>query len=280
MKVPHLRNQYQKIGMFGIANPGTFDGPFTSTGNQIRGFGFLHDGSVDTNARFHSAKLFSVSAAEQIDLEAFMMVFESDLAPVVGQQVTLTSANPAAWRGRASASSRARPRRASPRSCSAAPSRSAISSPRWSRAASSAATSSTPAVALPARRRRRRHLRHRAAQQGADRRQPRHLHVHPARLRPAHGAGPRRGPPARRRRDQHRRVPRSPAHRQQSGAGGHGRRRLQRRRGGRGGYNPNDPFSNPDFFSPPVPSLGPLGLGAVAGVIGLLSAALRRTPPA
>ena len=56
MKVPHLRNQYQKVGMFGIANPGTFgDGPFTNQGNQIRGFGFLHDGSVDTLARFHSA---------------------------------------------------------------------------------------------------------------------------------------------------------------------------------------------------------------------------------
>jgi len=94
MKVPHLRNQYQKVGMFGVANPGTFDGPFTSQGNQIRGFGFLHDGSVDTLFRFHSATAFSVTPTEQTELEAFMMVFESDLAPVVGQQVTLTSANP------------------------------------------------------------------------------------------------------------------------------------------------------------------------------------------
>ncbi len=93
MKVPHLRNQYQKVGMFGIPNPGTFDGPFTSQGNQIRGFGFLHDGSVDTLFRFHSANVFSINAAQQVDLEAFMMVFESDLAPVVGQQVTFTSAN-------------------------------------------------------------------------------------------------------------------------------------------------------------------------------------------
>jgi hypothetical protein len=93
MKVPHMRNQYQKVGMFGIANPGTFDGPFTSQGNQIRGFGFLHDGSVDTGFRFHSAALFSLTTQQQIDLEAFTMVFESDLAPIVGQQVTFTSAN-------------------------------------------------------------------------------------------------------------------------------------------------------------------------------------------
>ena len=96
VKVPHLRNQYQKVGMFGMANPGGsfgFDGPFTNLGNQIRGFGFLHDGSVDTLFRFHSAALFSLDAAQQTDLEAFMMVFPSDLAPVVGQQVTLTAAN-------------------------------------------------------------------------------------------------------------------------------------------------------------------------------------------
>ena len=94
-KVPHMRNQYQKVGMFGIANPGTFDAPFTSQGNQIRGFGFLHDGSVDTGFRFHSAALFSLTTQQQIDLEAFTMVFESDLAPIVGQQVTFTSANSA-----------------------------------------------------------------------------------------------------------------------------------------------------------------------------------------
>ena len=73
-----------------------------------------------------------------------MMVFESDLAPVVGQQVTLTSANPARGGDARRRCSRRGRRRTSPPSCLAAWSRSATSSPRWWRAASSAASSSTP----------------------------------------------------------------------------------------------------------------------------------------
>src|SRR5581483_5968196 len=41
LKIAHLRNIYQKVGMFGVSG-----GPFL--GDQIRGFGFLHDGSIDT----------------------------------------------------------------------------------------------------------------------------------------------------------------------------------------------------------------------------------------
>src|SRR4029453_18040417 len=37
-KVAHLRNAYQKLGMFGLP-------PGANTGPQVRGFGFLHDGS-------------------------------------------------------------------------------------------------------------------------------------------------------------------------------------------------------------------------------------------
>jgi 6-phosphogluconolactonase (cycloisomerase 2 family) len=94
-KVPHLRNEYQKVGMFGVANNGATDGPFTNQGNQIRGFGFLHDGSMDTLFRFHSSAVFTLTNTEQTQLEAFMMVFDSDLAPIVGQQITLTSTNSA-----------------------------------------------------------------------------------------------------------------------------------------------------------------------------------------
>jgi YVTN family beta-propeller protein len=103
-KVPHLRNAYQKIGMFGEAEPdpvtapaiGTltpFDGPFTHTGDQIRGFGFTHDGSVDTLFRFVSASVFTLNNNEQSRVEAFILAFDTDLAPIVGQQVTLTSTN-------------------------------------------------------------------------------------------------------------------------------------------------------------------------------------------
>jgi YVTN family beta-propeller protein len=103
-KVPHLRNMYQKVGMFGEAEPepanngliGTvtaFDGPFTHQGDQVRGYGYTHDGSVDTLFRFVSASLFDITNNEQSQVEAFMIAFDTDLAPIVGQQVTLTSSN-------------------------------------------------------------------------------------------------------------------------------------------------------------------------------------------
>jgi YVTN family beta-propeller protein len=103
-KVPHLRNMYQKVGMFGEAEPepannaliGTvtsFDGPFTHQGDQVRGYGYTHDGSVDTLFRFVSASLFDINDNEQRQVEAFMIAMDSDLAPIVGQQITLTSAN-------------------------------------------------------------------------------------------------------------------------------------------------------------------------------------------
>jgi len=81
MKVPHMRNVYSKIGMFSVA------------GNQVRGFGFLHDGSVDTIKNFLSAAVFQTNNAQELDLEAFAHEFPSDFAPIVGQQVTMTSSN-------------------------------------------------------------------------------------------------------------------------------------------------------------------------------------------
>ncbi|MBW2498366.1 MAG: hypothetical protein JRF61_13925 [Deltaproteobacteria bacterium] len=89
-KVPHLRNAYQKVGMFGFQDIGSTEGPFEDLGPQVRGFGFAHDGVFDTLDRFLSANVFSLSDAERRDLEAFIHVFPADLAPVVGQQVTLT----------------------------------------------------------------------------------------------------------------------------------------------------------------------------------------------
>jgi DNA-binding beta-propeller fold protein YncE len=85
-KVPHNRNLYAKIGMFGAVG-----GP--ATGEQVRGFGFLHDGSVDTVFTFVSAPVFGLNNQQRLDLEAFNLAFPTDLAPIVGQQVTLTSTN-------------------------------------------------------------------------------------------------------------------------------------------------------------------------------------------
>ncbi len=88
-KVPHLRNQYTKVGMFGT-NAG-LGAPHT--GDQIRGFGFLHDGSVDTLVTFFGSPVFALNATEERQVAEAMMIFDTDLASVVGQQVTRTATN-------------------------------------------------------------------------------------------------------------------------------------------------------------------------------------------
>ena len=113
LKIPHLRNLYQKVGMFGMpAVPFANAGDNANKGNQVRGFGFLHDGSVDTIFRFHQAVVFnrdnpagfpisnpdgfppgSTGDIQRRQVEQFMLAFDSNLAPIVGQQVTLGSSS-------------------------------------------------------------------------------------------------------------------------------------------------------------------------------------------
>jgi len=139
-KVPHLRNLYQKVGMFGddtSFNPNDTSGIASSLpppyndesfqGDQVRGFGFLHDGGIDTVFRFHSSTVFAARTeptpqgappntggipiitdptdpakafAELVanittrrELEAFTLAFDSNMAPIVGQQATLSGAS-------------------------------------------------------------------------------------------------------------------------------------------------------------------------------------------
>ena len=135
LKVPHLRNLYQKVGMFGLPNrefflPSTTD---AHQGEQVRGFGFLHDGATDKLFNFLQGAVFDDGATTcaELGLSAgntgynvytgfynvygcdfndgmnvgipgdtarqglvdYIMEFDTDLAPIVGQQVTLTSTN-------------------------------------------------------------------------------------------------------------------------------------------------------------------------------------------
>ena len=106
-KVPQLRNLYQKVGKFGMSPDPLFPSDSTTfMGDQVRGFGFLHDGSIDTLIRFHGAAVFEQSLTNpggipqgasgetlRNQLTAFVMAFPSNLAPIVGQQITLTSTN-------------------------------------------------------------------------------------------------------------------------------------------------------------------------------------------
>ncbi len=111
-KVPHLRGLYQKVGKFGLPQLTTLrPGDASHQGDQVRGFGFLHDGSIDTLFRFLKSRIFTEDEdesevfrnevgfkddGERRDLERFLLAFDTDLAPIVGQQVTLTAANAAA----------------------------------------------------------------------------------------------------------------------------------------------------------------------------------------
>ncbi|MCW5892400.1 MAG: beta-propeller fold lactonase family protein [bacterium] len=84
-KVAHQRNLYQKVGMFG------------ASGEQVRGFGFLHDGSVPTIQGFVASAIFqNLNLTEERAIEAFLLAHDTGLAPVVGQQVSIDSTS---WNG-------------------------------------------------------------------------------------------------------------------------------------------------------------------------------------
>ncbi|MFW2372614.1 MAG: YncE family protein [Gammaproteobacteria bacterium] len=121
-KIPHIRNMYQKVGMFGMpqslsttAADNFINADHDFMGDQIRGFGFTHDGALDTLFRFFGAIGFvhsdsrnpggfpfvpaGTANAEEINavgiemrrnVEAFVLAADSNLAPIVGQQTTLT----------------------------------------------------------------------------------------------------------------------------------------------------------------------------------------------
>ncbi|WP_437490147.1 beta-propeller fold lactonase family protein [Sorangium sp. So ce1014] len=108
-KIPQLRNVYTKVGAFGLPDvPFVFFPRDTNhVGDQIRGFGILNNGTVDTMYRFFSAIGFSdqftnnptgipfTPAGDVLrrQLESYVLAIESNMAPVVGQQVTLSHSN-------------------------------------------------------------------------------------------------------------------------------------------------------------------------------------------
>jgi YVTN family beta-propeller protein len=81
-KVPQLRGAYQKLGLR------------NSAGEQLSGFGFIHDGSVDTLLDFLRLPVFTFrNDDDRRDVEAFVLAFDSGLAPAVGLQVTIDGDN-------------------------------------------------------------------------------------------------------------------------------------------------------------------------------------------
>ncbi|MFN8643317.1 MAG: hypothetical protein U0802_17265 [Candidatus Binatia bacterium] len=91
-KIAHLRNLYQKVGMFGL--PTGVLGGTGSTGDQVRGFGFLHDGSIPTVFNFLRASVFNFGTGgtantRRRNVEAFVLALDTGLRPAVGQQVSV-----------------------------------------------------------------------------------------------------------------------------------------------------------------------------------------------
>lgn len=89
-KIPHLRNMYQKVGMFGTSYLTQ-----EHMGDQVRGFGYGHDGtfaSVDDFLTKLGGFVFS-DADQSRRIAEFVFAFPAEQASVVGQQVTLTSAS-------------------------------------------------------------------------------------------------------------------------------------------------------------------------------------------
>lgn len=82
MKVPQLRNLYQKTGFteaIGVVNK--------------RGAGFTHDGSTDNLFDFLKLPVFNFASGatgdgQRRDLEAYLLSFDTGTAPAVGAQVT------------------------------------------------------------------------------------------------------------------------------------------------------------------------------------------------
>jgi DNA-binding beta-propeller fold protein YncE len=84
-KIPHFRDQYQKIGSFSASRGQPFVG-----GPQIKGFGFNHNGATHTTNVFDE---FGVSNATLEALRSFLFAFPSESAPILGQQITLRHDN-------------------------------------------------------------------------------------------------------------------------------------------------------------------------------------------
>jgi YVTN family beta-propeller protein len=81
-KVPQLRGVYQKLGRL------------NASGAQTSGFGFIHDGSVDTLLDFLRLPVFTFkSDDDRRDVAAFVLAFDSGIAPAVGLQVTINGDN-------------------------------------------------------------------------------------------------------------------------------------------------------------------------------------------
>jgi DNA-binding beta-propeller fold protein YncE len=81
LNISQLRNLYEKTG-------------YGRTGALKNGFGFTHNGQWETMFEFFKQPFFTFgSNLVRRDMEAFMLAFDTDIAPAVGAQQTIDAAN-------------------------------------------------------------------------------------------------------------------------------------------------------------------------------------------
>jgi len=87
LKIPHLRNLYEKIGP--IQGPHSGAPPERKTG-----FGYRHDGSISDLATFLSLNVFGLNAQQIRDVSAFLLYFPTGTRPAVGKNPTVPAGAP------------------------------------------------------------------------------------------------------------------------------------------------------------------------------------------
>ena len=90
LKIPHLRNMYEKIG----PRFGSLTNAQDPPADQKNGFGFTHDGSIPDLQTFLSATVFNLTAPQVRDITMFMMFFPTGTRPAVGRNVTVPPGAP------------------------------------------------------------------------------------------------------------------------------------------------------------------------------------------
>jgi len=89
LKIPHMRNMYEKLGpRFGDVDDAA-DRP-----DQKSGFGLVHDGTIPDMNTFLSAGVFNLSVDDAKNISAFSMMFPTGTRPAVGQNLTLPPGAP------------------------------------------------------------------------------------------------------------------------------------------------------------------------------------------
>jgi hypothetical protein len=89
LKIPHLRNLYEKFGpRYASGTPGDLPA------DQKSAFGLSHDGSVPDMNTFLSAGGFNLTADDDRNISAFMMMFPTGTRPAIGRNVTVPAGTP------------------------------------------------------------------------------------------------------------------------------------------------------------------------------------------